>query len=72
MLRNSANRRVISIESKLEKSNKKIDEALKKLDVIEEYKVADWLSVKDFNKKVQALNLNRKKHKYLNMGEPEL
>jgi hypothetical protein len=39
----------MSIEEKIEKRDKKIKEALKKLDSIEEFKVADWLSVKEFN-----------------------
>jgi hypothetical protein len=44
-----------------------LDEALEKLDEIVEFKVADRLSVKEFNKKVQALNYMRKLHKYANM-----
>ncbi len=59
----------MSIEDKIEKRDKKIEDALKKLDSIEEFKVADWLSVKEFNKKVQALSFNKKRHKYANMGE---
>lgn len=48
-LKNHGHRRIISIEDKIEKSTKNIDEALKKLDVIQEFKVADWMTVKEFN-----------------------
>lgn len=48
-LRNHGQRRILSIEDKIEKSTRNIDEALKKLDVIQEFKVADWMTVKEFN-----------------------
>ena len=60
-------RREITIEQKIERGDRRLDEALEKLDEIVEFKVADRLSVKEFNKKVQALNYMRKLHKYANM-----
>ncbi len=60
-------RREITIEQKIERGDRRLDEALERLDEIEEFKVADRLSVKEFNKKVQALNYMRKLHKYANM-----
>jgi len=49
LLRNSMNRRVISIEKKIERGDKRLDEAMEKLSTIAEFKVADWMSVKEFN-----------------------
>jgi hypothetical protein len=59
----------MTIDQKIESCDKRIDEALEKLQSIAEFKVADRITVKDFNRKVQALNYCRKLHKYGNMGE---
>jgi hypothetical protein len=60
---------MLSLDKKIERGDKKIDIALKKLQDIADLKVADRMSVKEFNKKVQALNYSRKLHKYTNMGQ---
>ena len=54
---------------KIERGEKRLDNALGRLQEIAEFKVADWMGVKEFNKKVQALNYSRKLHKYAHMGE---
>ncbi len=56
LLRNTLQRRVVSIDKKIERGTKRIDEAINKLKAISEFKVGDKLSVKEFNQKVQALN----------------
>ena len=59
--------RVISVDRKIEKSTRNIDKALDRLKQIADFKVADCMGVKEFNKKVQQLNQMKKQHKYANM-----
>lgn len=60
---------MVSIDKKIERGTKRIDQAIGKLKAISEFKVGDKLSVKEFNQKVQALNHQKKLHKYANMSE---
>ena len=52
LLRNNLQKRVISIDKKIDKSTKNIDKALDRLKAIADFKVADCMGVKEFNKKV--------------------
>jgi hypothetical protein len=67
LLVNTLANRVVSIDRKIEKSTRNIDKALDKLKQIADFKVADCMGVKEFNKKVQQLNQMKKQHKYANM-----
>lgn len=67
-IRKSKDKRFVTLEQKIQRGEKNLNEAMKKLQDIADFKVADWMSVKEFNKKVQALNYSRKLHKYTNMG----
>jgi hypothetical protein len=57
---NTLANRVISIDRKIEKSTRNIDKALDRLKQIADFKVADCMGVKEFNKKVQQLNQMKK------------
>jgi hypothetical protein len=56
LLVNTLANRVISVDRKIEKSTRNIDKALDRLKQIADFKVADCMGVKEFNKKVQQLN----------------
>ena len=53
LLVNTLANRVISVDRKIEKSTRNIDKALDRLKQIADFKVADCMGVKEFNKKVQ-------------------
>jgi len=44
-----------------------INKALDRLQAIAELRVVDRVGAKEFNQKIQALNYNKKLHKYANM-----
>jgi hypothetical protein len=55
---------VSSVSRKIERSTRKIYKSLDRLKKIADFKVADCMGVKEFNKKVHQLNQMKKQQKY--------
>ena len=67
LLKKNFKRRMISIEEKVEHNEKSLGKALERLQAIAELRIVDRVGAKEFNQKIQALNYNKKVHKYANM-----